>query len=56
MLFRLHNLEADELLQATGFISSTAGKSLCSIEADKPASFIPYADVKVDEKIPFRNK
>ena len=58
MLFRLHNLEADELLQAAGVISRTA-KDKTPLLNQKRTSllpFIPYAELKVDEKNPFQKQ
>jgi uncharacterized Zn finger protein/superfamily II DNA or RNA helicase len=53
MLFKLRNLETEELLQATGFISQAMNNDEAPL-FNRPRAimlpFVPYADVKFDEK------
>ncbi|MEW5920427.1 MAG: DEAD/DEAH box helicase [Bacillota bacterium] len=52
MLFKLRNLETGELLQAAGFISQAVNNEtpLFNQRRATMLPFVPYADVKVDEK------
>lgn len=52
MLFKLRNLETDELLQAAGFTSQAVNNEtpLFNRHRANILPFVPYADVTVDEK------